>query len=146
MGRSSRNEIRHHEQVARHTRSRVRIHVCMRRYVPAVFRELHVVTFHFSQSLDPLLCALHCALPVPSPVSPSSLSPLSSSSHPQMKMFGQISGRVQSETPTQIFSVSAESRAITMGPHKSWRSGWSGCTAGFRPRSVNRYRVAKRVF
>lgn len=53
-----------------------------------------------------------------------------SSFRPQMKMFQSLRARTQSESPTQIFSVSAESRAITTGSHKSWRSGWSGSTAG----------------
>lgn len=131
------------------------MHKYIRTYVRPPFAQFSVVTFHFSQSLDPLLCVPHRILPPPAVLAHFSILSLSlslfpslppffsSSFRPQMKMFGQISGRAQSGPPTQIFSVSAESRAITTGAHKSWRSGWSGSTAGSELAAVNRYRVAQ---
>lgn len=141
MGRSSRNEIRHHRAggPARLARVHVHTYVFVDTYVRRRTRRLSCTSRRdvslFSIAGSIIMCApLHPSRSLAGRVSPSSLSSFFflslSLSRPQMKMFGQISGRAQSETPTQIFSVSAESRAITMGPHKSWRSGWSGCTAG----------------
>lgn len=67
---------------------------------------------------------------------------------PQMKMFGQISGRAQSGSWHKYFSVSGESRAITTAPHKSCRSGWSGSTdqaTGLRGSTARVFRMRVRA-